>query len=111
MPDRDRTPKPEPEPDPTADPVSSPASSMVVNDLAWPLSPLSGPEEEESTAQPRSKKQRQKPELTLTDDQEVVLSEWLLEHPAIFTNGCREFRDSQKKKTLGREGLGVPLHG
>ena len=101
MPDRDPT--PEPEPDPTADPVSSPASSMVVDDLAGSLSPLSGPEEEESTAQHWRKKQRQKPELTLTDDQEVVLSEWLLEHPAIFTKGYREFRDSQKKNRLWAE--------
>lgn len=71
------------------DAVSPPPSSRSPSRSRSPCAGASVPE----------KKRRKKP-LVLTEDQEIEMAEWLLNHPFVYTKSMKEYKNISKKNRL-----------
>ncbi|CAL8370622.1 unnamed protein product [Boreogadus saida] len=86
-----RGPSPAASPTPPSPPPPSPPPASP------PSSESEQPEATHKADVPTIKRRREKP-VYLTDDQQQLLADWLKDHPEIYTKGCRDFKNTERKK-------------
>ena len=80
---------PSPPPSESADPAPAAAPSAV-------------PAEEEADIAPLTRRKKSK-SVSLTEEQEVALAEWMRSHPELYSKGLKAYKDTAKKNRLWDE--------